>query len=293
MFKGAFTAIITPFKDGEIDDGAFCDLIDWQIKEGIQGIVINGTTGEAPTLSNDEYKHILKIGIKTANKRVPIIAGSGTNSTAKTIEATAYAKEAGADGALITMPYYNKPTQEGLRRHFVAIHDAVDIPLIIYNIPGRSVVDMKVDTMADLSRLKNIVAVKDATNDLARPLKTRIACGPDFSLLCGENSTYGAFLAQGGDGGILVTSNVVPRALREFTDAWFAGDLKKFAYLNDVLFPLHEVLFVEPNPAPAKYALSRMGKCKNELRLPLCEISAETQKKVDAAMDRVKKAGYL
>ncbi|NTU76442.1 MAG: 4-hydroxy-tetrahydrodipicolinate synthase [Alphaproteobacteria bacterium] len=293
MFQGVFTALVTPFKQGEVDLEAFQNLIEWQIEQGVQGFVFIGTTGEAPTLTAEEYKRVLKVGLETVKRRVPVIAGTGTNATAATIEKTRYAKELGYDAALITMPYYNKPAQEGLRRHFVAIHEAVDIPLIIYNIPGRSVVDMNMATMSELARLKNIVGVKDATNDLARPLQTRLACGKDFCLLGGENATFAAYLAQGGDGGILVTSNVAPRAMRELFEAWKARDIEKFQRLNELLFPLHEAMFAETNPAPAKYALSKLGKCQNELRLPLCENSPAACQKMDAALQRVKDAGYL
>ncbi len=292
MFKGVYTAIVTPFRDGKLDEQSLRGFVEWQIGEGIHGLIVAGTTGEAPTLSANEYKRLLELTIQTAKGRIPVIAGTGTNSTDKTIEATRLAKELGAAAALVVTPYYNKPTQEGMRRHFEAINNSVDLPIIIYNVPPRCGVDMDVPTMAKLSRLKNIVGVKDATDDLSRPLATRLACDADFCILTGENPTFGAFLAQGGDGGILVTSNVVPRALREMYDAWVARDIDKFSLLNKMIFPLHKALFCETNPTPVKYAVSRIGKCRNELRLPLCEATKAACEKVDAALQILADAGY-
>lgn len=292
MFKGVYTAIVTPFKNGVLDEDALCSFVDWQIAEGVHGLVVAGTTGESPNLSASEYKRLLELSIQTAKGRVPIIAGTGTNSTSKTIETTRVAKELGASAALVVTPYYNKPTQEGLRCHFEAIANAVDLPILIYNVPCRCVVDMDVPTMAGLSRVKNIVGVKDATDDLSRPLMTRIHSAPGFCLLTGENATFGAFLAQGGDGGILVTSNVTPRALREMYDAWVARDIDTFSRLNQILAPLHKALFCESNPTPVKYAVSRIGKCVNELRLPLCPATSAACEKVDAALQVVVDAGY-
>jgi 4-hydroxy-tetrahydrodipicolinate synthase len=292
MFKGVYTALVTPFRDGKLDEEALRNLVEWQINEGIHGLVMAGTTGESPTLSSDEYRRLLELTIQTAKGRVPVIAGTGTNSTAATIEKTRLAKELGAAAALVVMPYYNKPTQEGLKRHYHALNDAVDLPLIIYNVPPRSGVDMNVSTMAELSHLKNIVGVKDATDDLSRPLLTHRFCKPGFCNLTGENATFGAFLAQGGDGAILVTSNVVPHALRDMYDAWVARDIDRFQSLNRLLIMLHKALFCETNPVPVKYAVSRLGKCENELRLPLCEATKNAREAVDEALKPLIDAGY-
>ena len=293
MFKGVYTALVTPFKNGKLDEPSLCDLIEWQIDEGIHGLVIAGTTGEASTLTRAEYQRLLELSIETAHGRVPVIAGTGSFSTAKTIETTQLAKDVGAAAALVVTPYYNAPSQEGMRRHYEALNQAVDFPIIIYNVPGRTMVDMDVPTMAALSRLENIVGVKDATNDLARPLAIRRFCSTNFTLLGGENSTFGAFLAQGGEGGILVTSNVTPKALRDMYDAWVARDITRFSELNNLLFPLHEALFYETSPAPVKYAVSALGKCQNELRLPLVEATRPARDAVDAAMMPIRVAGYI
>ncbi|MCL2473393.1 MAG: 4-hydroxy-tetrahydrodipicolinate synthase [Alphaproteobacteria bacterium] len=293
MFKGVYTAIVTPFSGGHLDEAALSQFIDWQIQEGVHGIVAAGTTGEAPTLSDEEYKRLLSITVSVAAKRVPVIAGTGSNSTQKTIETTLLAKELGADAALVVAPYYNKPTQQGLKLHFEAVAKFCNFPVVVYNVPGRCGVDIDIHTMAALSRVPNIVGVKDATADLGLPVLTRGVCGSNFSLLSGENGTFGAFLAQGGDGGILVTSNVVPRAMRAVYDAWVDKDIEKFANLNLILAPLHKALFSEPNPIPIKYAVSKIGKCKNELRLPLCPASTAVCEKVDTALDIVSKAGYV
>ncbi|MDD3029480.1 MAG: 4-hydroxy-tetrahydrodipicolinate synthase [Alphaproteobacteria bacterium] len=293
MFKGVYTAIVTPFKDGKLDEDALCQFIEWQINEGVQGLIVAGTTGEAPTLSTEEYTRLIELSIKTNRGRVAVIAGTGTNSTQKTIDTTRLAKDLGADGALVVMPYYNKPTQEGMRRHFEAVADAVDLPILIYNVPSRCIVDMSVDTMAALATHKNIVGVKDATDDLSRPVLTRRACGPDFCLMTGENGTFGAFLAQGGDGGILVTSNVTPKALRMMYDAWLAKDMDTFSRINLALAPLHKALFCESNPSPVKYAVSRLNLCKNELRQPLVQASKTACEKIDAALQIAADAGFL
>lgn len=292
MFKGVYTALVTPFENGKLDEPSLCDLIEWQIDEGIHGLVIAGTTGEASTLTLAEYQRLLELSIETARSRVPVIAGTGSFSTTKTIETTQLAKDVGAAAALVVAPYYNAPSQEGMRRHYEALTQAVDLPIIIYNVPGRTMVDMDIPTMAALSRLENIVGVKDATNDLARPLAIRRFCSAGFTLLGGGNSTFGAFLAQGGEGGILVTSNVTPKALREMYDAWVVRDITKYTELNNLLFPLHEALFCESNPSPVKYAVSTFGKCRNELRLPLLEATRSTRDAVDAAMGPIIEAGY-
>ncbi|OHC72126.1 MAG: 4-hydroxy-tetrahydrodipicolinate synthase [Rhodospirillales bacterium RIFCSPLOWO2_01_FULL_65_14] len=284
MFQGSITALITPFRDGKVDDAAFRAFVEWQIDEGTNALVPCGTTGESPTLSHDEHKRVTEICIKAAAGKVPVIAGTGSNSTAEAISLTAHAKRAGASAALIVTPYYNKPTQEGLYQHYKAIHDAVDLPIIIYNIPGRSVVDMSVDTMARLAELKNIVGVKDATADLARPMATRLAIKKDFCLLSGEDATAVPFLAGGGRGCISVTANVAPRLCSTMQKAWRDGDLKTVMTLQDRLMPLHQALFCETSPAPVKYAASLLGKCTSETRLPMVEIKASSKERVKKAM---------
>ena len=284
MFKGSFVALITPFRNGEVDETKFQDFVAWQVDQGTHGLVPTGTTGEAPTLSHDEQERVIALCAEVANGRVPVIAGTGSNSTAHTIELTRIAKEAGATAALIVCPYYNKPTQEGLYQHFKAIHDAVDIPIVIYNIPGRSSVDMSNATMARLAKLPNIVGVKDATNDLARPLRMRVDIGRDFSMMSGEDATAVAYLAQGGDGCISVTANVAPRLLAEMHEAWQRGAFDTVRQINERLIPLHDALFAETSPAPVKYAASLLGKCDPTVRQPLCAIMPETQERVARAM---------
>jgi 4-hydroxy-tetrahydrodipicolinate synthase len=284
MFKGSIVALITPFRDGRVDEKAFAALIDWQIAEGTNGLVPCGTTGESPTLSHEEHMAVIGLCVKAAKGRVPVIAGTGSNSTEEAVMLTRHAKEAGAAAALVVTPYYNKPTQEGLYRHYKAIHDAVDIPILIYNIPGRSVVDMSVATMARLAELKNIVGVKDATNDLVRPVRTRLAIGRDFCQLSGEDATVVPFLAQGGVGCISVTANIAPRLCAELHRAWAKGDLAKVSEINDKLIPVHDAMFVETNPMPVKYAASLLGLCTGELRLPLVEVTDATKERVKAAL---------
>ncbi len=244
-----------------------------------------GTTGESPTLTHTEHKLVVELAIESAGGRVPVIAGTGSNSTAEAIALTRHAKEAGADAALVVTPYYNKPTQEGLYQHFKAIHDSAELPIIIYNIPGRSVVDMSLATMTRLSRLPNIVGVKDATANLQRPLDTRIAIGPDFCQLSGEDATIVAFLAQGGVGCISVTANVAPAMCAALHNAWRAGDYQTVFRLRDLLSPLHNAMFVEPNPVPAKYGVSLLGRCGDVVRLPLVGLTEDGRHKVKAAMD--------
>ena len=290
MFKGYNTALITPFKDGKVDEEAFRSHVEWQIGEGIHGLVPCGTTGESPTLSHEEHMRVVELCIEIADGRVPVIAGTGSNSTDEAIGLTRHAKEAGAAGALMVTPYYNKPTQEGMYRHFSAVADAVDIPIVIYNIPARSVVDMTIETMARLAKHANIVGVKDATADLVRPALTRLAIGADFCQLSGEDATAVPFFAQGGHGCISVTSNIAPKLCVALFEAWTAGDLSTVAELNDRLMPVHEALFVESNPAPVKYAASLLGKCADEVRAPLCEL-AEASKTV--VSDALSAAGLL
>jgi len=284
MFKGSLVALITPFRDGAIDETAFQEHVAWQIGQGTHGLVPIGTTGECPALEDDEQERLIALCVEVAKGRAPVIPGTGFNSTAHTIRATRTAKEAGADAALIVCPYYNKPTQEGLYQHFKTVHDAVDLPIVIYNIPGRSVVDMSNATMARLAKLPNIVGVKDATNDLARPLKMRVEIEGDFCLLSGEDGTAVAYLAQGGDGCISVTANVAPRLCAEMHEAWQKGDIAAVRKINERLIPLHDALFVETSPAPVKYAASLLGRCRPEVRQPLWQTTPETQEKVQRAM---------
>lgn len=285
MFKGSITALITPFRNGEIDWKAFDHLVEWQIDQGTHGLVPCGTTGESPTLSHDEHMSIVKRCVDLVKKRIPVIAGTGSNSTKEAIELTRHAKEVGADAALIVTPYYNKPTQEGLFAHFKAIHDAVALPIILYNIPGRCIIDMTPDTMARLAALPHIIGVKDATGDLARPLETARKCGTDFCQLSGNDDTVAAFLAQGGHGVISVMSNIAPKLCADLQNAWNKGDLKTFAAIRDKLGPLGKDLFCESNPAPVKYGASRLGIGTDEVRLPLLPASKAAREKVDAAMD--------
>ena len=284
MFKGSLPALITPFANGKIDEQAFQDLVLWQIEQGSHGLVPCGTTGESPTLTHQEDMRVTALCVEAAAGRVPVIAGTGSNSTDEAISLSRAAKAAGADAVLVVTPYYNKPTQEGLYQHYKAIHDAIDAPIVIYNIPGRCIVDMSVATMARLAKLPNIVGVKDATADLARPAQTRREIGPDFAQLSGEDATVVPFLAQGGHGCISVTANVAPRLCAELHNAWQAGDLSKVQDINERLMPLHEALFVESSPAPVKYAASVLGKCANRLRLPMVPASVDAETTVRAAM---------
>ncbi|TCT11519.1 dihydrodipicolinate synthase [Tepidamorphus gemmatus] len=285
MFKGSITALITPFSNGAVDEKAYQDFVDWQIREGTDGLVPVGTTGESPTLTHDEHKRVVELCVEAAAGRVPVIAGAGSNNTAEAIDFSRHAKAVGADAVLIVMPYYNKPTQEGLYQHFKAIHDAADLPIIIYNIPGRSVVDMSVETMARLARdLPNIVGVKDATANLARVSLQRAACGKDFIQLSGEDPTALAFNAHGGVGCISVTSNVAPRLCAEFQKACADGDFRLALDYQDRLMPLHRALFLETSPSPVKYAVSLLGRCEPKVRLPLVECSEPVKREVRAAM---------
>ena len=283
-FRGSFTAMVTPFKNGSLDEKAFRELVDWQIAEGTNGLVPVGTTGESPTLSHDEHMKVVEWCIEQAKGRVPIVAGSGSNSTKEAIELSKHAEKAGADAVLIVTPYYNKPTQEGLYQHFKAINDAIGIPIIIYNIPGRSVIDMSVDTMKRLFELKNISGVKDATANVLRVSDPRAAMGEGFNQLSGEDGTALGFMAHGGHGCISVTSNVAPRLCSEFQAACLKGDYSAALKLQDKLLPLHHNLFIETNPAPAKYALSVLGKCADTVRLPMVPLSEKSKTAVREAM---------
>jgi 4-hydroxy-tetrahydrodipicolinate synthase len=287
MFKGSITALITPFKNGLLDEEALRKLVEWQIAEGTHGLVPTGTTGESPTLNFDEHKRVIDVTIEVARGRVPVIAGTGSNSTDEAIELSQHAERSGADGLLIVNPYYNKPTQDGLYHHFKAINDKVGIPIIIYNIPSRTNVDMSVATMARIFELKNVVGVKDATANLARVSQQRAALGPDFIQLSGEDATALGFTAHGGHGCISVASNVAPRLCAEFQSTLLKGDFASALAQQDRLLPLFDALFVETNPGPVKYAASRLGLCSAEMRLPLVPISDAAKKVVDAALAKV------
>jgi 4-hydroxy-tetrahydrodipicolinate synthase len=283
-FRGSFTALVTPFKNDAVDQRAFRDLVEWQIAEGTNGFVPVGTTGESPTLSHDEHKLVVEWCIDQSKGRVPVIAGAGSNSTREAIELAEHAEEAGADAVLVVTPYYNKPTQEGLYQHFKAINDAIGIPIIIYNIPARSVIDMSVDTMKRLFELKNIAGVKDATANVVRVSQQRAAMGEGFNQLSGEDATALGFMAHGGHGCISVTSNVAPRLCAEFQGACLRGDYATALKLQDKLMPLHQNLFVETSPAPIKYALSVLGKVADTLRLPMVPIGEKSKAAVRDAM---------
>lgn len=287
MFRGSIVALITPFKDGAFDESAFRALIDWHIGEGTDGFVPCGTTGESPTLDHAEHKRVVEVCIDATSGRVPVIAGTGSNSTAEAIELTRHAKQAGAQAALVVTPYYNKPTQEGLFRHYQAIVEAVDLPVIIYNIPPRSVIDMSVETMARLAKLPNIVGVKDATADLTRPIRTRLAIGGGFCQLSGEDGTALPFLAAGGHGCISVTANVAPALCAQMQRAWRDRDVATAMALQDRLMPLHAALFCESNPAPVKFAASLLGKCAADARLPLAPLGETSRETVRRAMQSV------
>jgi 4-hydroxy-tetrahydrodipicolinate synthase len=285
MFRGSIPALITPFANGALDEDAFRRLIEFQIKSGSHGLVPVGTTGESPTLSHDEHQRVVQICIEQTDGRVPVIAGAGSNSTAEAIELARYAQAVGANGVLVVTPYYNKPTQEGLYRHYKAINDAISIPIIIYNIPGRSVIDMSVATMTRLVALPNIAGVKDATANMARVSQQRGAMGLEFCQLSGEDATALGFNAHGGVGCISVTANVAPALCAQFQNACLEGDFVRALALQDKLMPLHDALFVESNPGPVKYAAERLGICSAETRLPLCPVQETTRAAVDAALD--------
>ena len=290
-FQGSITALITPFKNGEVDAKALQRLVEWQIDQGTHGLVPVGTTGELPTLTHEEHKQVIGLCIEAAAGRVPVIAGTGSNSTSEAIALTRFAKEAGADGALVVTPYYNKPTQEGLYLHYKAINDAVDIPIIIYNIPGRSIVDMSVETMARLFKLSNIAGVKDATANMSRVSQQRAAMGTAFVQLSGEDATALGFNAHGGQGCISVTANIAPALCSEFQLACLGSNFKRALEIQDRLMPLHDALFVELNPGPVKYAAEKLGLCSGETRLPLAPLAPASKAKVDAALAQVGLAG--
>ena len=286
-FKGSITALITPFKDGKVDERAFQRLVEWQIDQGTHGLVPCGTTGESPTLTHDEHRRVVELCVEAAAGRVPVIAGTGSNSTAEAVELTRHAKSAGADAVLVVTPYYNKPTQEGLYQHFKAINDSADVPIVVYNIPGRSVIDLSVETMARLFKLANIVGVKDATASMARASLQRAALGTEFVQLSGEDATALGFMAHGGQGCISVTANVAPALCSEFQLACLAGNFHRALQLQDRLMPLHDALFVESNPGPVKYAASKLGLCSADTRLPLAPLAPASRKRVEDALSSV------
>ena len=290
MFKGSMPALITPFQNGELDLDTLKKLVEWHISEGSHGLVPVGTTGESPTLTHEEHETVIATVVKAVAGRIPVVAGAGSNNTVEAMRLVQFAAEAGADAALVVTPYYNKPTQRGLIAHFTALHDCADIPIIIYNIPGRSVVDMTPSTMAELAKLPRIVGVKDATGDLARVCDQRLACGSDFIQLSGEDATAHGFNAQGGTGCISVTANVAPGLLSKMQIACLAGDYATALEIQDKVMPLHKAIFTEPGLVGAKYAMSRLGLCSDEVRLPLTELTDETKALLDAGL---KHAGLL
>jgi|TARA_B110000971_G_C20024304_1_gene507980 4-hydroxy-tetrahydrodipicolinate synthase len=284
MFKGSFTALITPFKDGQFDEESFRSLIDFQISSGIHGLVPTGTTGESPTLSHEEHIKIVEVCIEQANKKVPIIAGTGSNSTDEALYLTKHAEKAGADAALVVTPYYNKPSQEGLLQHFTKIANSVNIPIIIYNIPSRSVVDMSNETMAKLFEIENIVGVKDATADVPRVYFTKTDIGENYNMLSGDDSTTLAFMLYGGHGSISVTSNIAPKLCSDFQNLCLEKRFDEATSINDLLMPLHRALFLESSPGPVKYAAKKLGLCSEEVRLPVTTITNTTKKIIDDAL---------
>ena len=286
MFSGSITALVTPFnQDGSLDEDSFVKHINWQIENGTNGFVPVGTTGESPTLSHDEHKRVVELCVEVVKKRVPVIAGAGSNNTEEAIDFLEHATSVGADAGLIVTPYYNKPTQEGMYQHFKVLNDVSNIPLLIYNIPGRCIVDMSIETMTRLSKLKNIVGVKDATADLSRTSLQRHAIGKDFIQLSGEDMTALALMAHGGHGCISVTSNVAPKLCADFQKACLMKDYDNALELQDKLTPLHKALFIETSPGPVKYALSLLGFCNDVVRLPLVNISSDTKRAVKEAME--------
>ncbi len=285
-FQGSITALVTPFKNGALDEAAFRALVAWQIAEGTHGLVPVGTTGESPTLSHDEHNKVVEWCVAEAKGKVPVIAGAGSNSTAEAVALARHADKVGADAVLVVTPYYNKPTQEGMYQHFKAINDAIGIPIIVYNIPGRSIIDLSTDTMKRLWELKNIAGVKDATSNLLRITQARIDIGTDFNQLTGDDGTALGFMAHGGQGCISVSSNAAPRQCSQFQDACLRGDFKSAREMHDRLLPLHVNLFVEASPAPIKYALSLLGKCSEEVRLPIVPLSDNARSIVRNSMAR-------
>lgn len=285
MLRGSITALMTPFANGAVDEKAFSAFVDWQINEGTHGLVPVGTTGESPSVSHEEHRRVIEICVEVANKRVPVVAGAGSNSTAEAVALARYAEEIGADCVLSVVPYYNKPNQEGLFQHFSAVAGAIGIPVILYSVPGRTVVDLTIDTIARLHEAHdNIIGVKDATADMGRASLQRLKLGNDFILLSGEDMTALGFNAHGGTGCISVTSNIAPKLCAQFQNACQQGDYATALTLQDKLAPLHKNLFLEPNPQGVKYAAKRLGLCQNELRLPLVPASRATEQAIDEAL---------
>ncbi|SNR79058.1 4-hydroxy-tetrahydrodipicolinate synthase [Puniceibacterium sediminis] len=284
MFKGSMPALVTPFKDGAVDFDTLKKLVEWHIEQGSHGLVPVGTTGESPTLSHSEHEAVVECVVQAVNGRIPVIAGAGSNNTVEAIRLMQFAHRVGADAALVVTPYYNRPTQAGLFTHFKMLHDCCDLPIIIYNIPGRSAVDMSPATMGELAKLPRIVGVKDATGDLARVCAQRITCGPDFIQVSGEDATAHGFNAQGGTGCISVTANAAPRLCADLQNATLAGDYVKALAIQDRLMPLHHAIFTEPGLCGVKYAMQRLGLCSEEVRPPLLPLTSETREKVDAGL---------
>ena len=290
MIKGSIPALVTPFKNGELDLDTLKKLVDWQIEQGSTGLVPVGTTGESPTLSHEEHEAVVEAVVKFAAGRVPVIAGAGSNNTVEGIRLIQHAERVGADAALVVTPYYNKPTQAGMIAHYTALHDCCTLPIVIYNIPGRSVVDMTPETMGKLAQLPRIIGVKDATGKIERVSMQRASCGADFIQLSGEDATALGFNAHGGTGCISVTANVAPKLCAEFQAATLAGDYRKALEYQDRLMPLHEAIFIEPGLAGAKYGLSLLGRCTEDVRLPLVGLTDTTKARIKAAMEH---AGIL
>lgn len=284
MFRGSIPALVTPFRDQRVDFGALQAIVEWQIEQGSHGLVPVGTTGESPTLSHDEHEHVVQAVTEAAAGRVPVIAGAGSNSTEEALRFVRFAESVGADAALVVTPYYNKPTPEGMYQHFKSLNDNSGLPIIIYNIPGRSVIDMRPDTMARLAELPRIIGVKDATGDVVRVSQQRAACGQDFIQLSGEDASALGFNAHGGVGCISVTANVAPRLCAEFQNATLLGDYARALTYQDRLLKLHEAIFAEPGLAGAKYGLSVLGKCANEVRLPLTPVTKPVEERIQKAM---------
>ncbi len=284
MFTGSYVALITPFQDGSVDEKAYQSFVDWQVKQGTNGLVPCGTTGESPTLTHQEHHRVTELCIEAGAGRVPVMAGTGSNSTDEAIDLSRHAEKAGADGLLVVTPYYNKPTQEGLYAHYKAINDQVGIPIIIYNIPGRSVIDMSLDTMKRLAELPNIKGLKDATGDLARPVMDARELPDDFSLLSGEDATAIPYLAAGGHGCISVSANIAPALCAEQHAAWAAGDVQRAMAIQNDLIPVHAAMFCESSPGPVKYAASLMGLCNAEMRLPMVDIADSSKIQVESAI---------
>lgn len=285
MLRGSITALITPFANGALDEKAFSNLVDWQIKEGTHGLVPVGTTGESPSVSHEEHHRVIQLCVEVANKRVPVVAGAGSNSTAEAVELTRFAEDVGADAILSVVPYYNKPTQEGMFQHFSAVAGATDLPIVLYSVPGRTVVDLTVDTIARLREAHdNIIGVKDATANMERASLQRAKLGADFILLSGEDMTALGFNAHGGHGCISVTSNVAPKLSSQFQNACQQGNYTEALALHDKLVPLHKALFLENNPAGVKYAASKLNLCRNEFRLPVVPVSKASEDAIDAAL---------